>query len=88
MALGERGWRRGKWGEGGERGCDGASMGECEGLLGFNLCGGGMGQSVRKGTEEERDLRTLYVEKNAFNKRFIVRSDGNKVTARADPSCL
>lgn len=27
---------------------------ECEGLLGFNLCSK-MGQSVGKGTEEERD---------------------------------
>lgn len=30
---------------------------ECEGLLGFNLCSR-MGQSVGKGTEEEREWRT------------------------------
>lgn len=55
-----RGWQWGKWEGGGKKEVATGRLCECEGLeglLGFNLCRG-MGQSVGKGTEEERDQKT------------------------------
>lgn len=76
-ALGEAGTGANKKEEEVAMGC----LCECEGW--FNL-GSRMGQSVGKGTEEERNQRTQAL----CCKRFMVRSDGNKVTVSADPSCF